>query len=452
MNAAWQRRERQKKHRIKAEKKFADAVEEYTIVNQILSSNEATEAKLKGTTESGLLRDVTIGSILQQKLTVAQLKDFIHCRKFEGRTFKESKLLGGSNSLKKTLRRNQTAEEIESQCSEEQPCLVWLAWKLRSNELVLKRRDEPALDLSIPQPVILFDSANDDDAAVTKMPSDYLCNTNWTAAFGTTVKGVTAGVIDDGMKTNADRLVSVLQQRLNFHISERVDQSSYNHAALKFVADNLPAVAAQACLAGHVMNDVETSDFHERLLVLPSGNAFRLFDDEIGKLEGSYLVYHATKDKWIRSGFACGAGSEACLGERRKKHEHNSKSISEMRGSRFYRYYASKSATTTLVTRKGYFEDLNFYSALAFDPKDVDPICAVDEDDSLFVWSKDFIDFLKDKARKHDTSLERMQLSAVAYLWEICYDLMLAHSENISDSPGFEFFGLRMKARGSGSA
>lgn len=105
---------------------------------------------------------------------------------------------------------------------------------------MLKRRDEPTIDLSIPQPVILFDNANDDDAAAMKMPSDYLCNTNWTAAFGSTVKGVTTGVIDEGMKTNADRLVSVLQQRLNFHISERVDKSSYHHAALKFVADNLP--------------------------------------------------------------------------------------------------------------------------------------------------------------------------------------------------------------------
>lgn len=124
MNADWQRRERQKKHRIKAEKKFADAVEEYNIVDQILSSNQATETKLKGTTESGLLEDVTIASILELKLTVPELRDFIHCRKFAGRTFRESKLLGGSKSLKKTLRRNQTAEEIEAQCSEEQPCLV----------------------------------------------------------------------------------------------------------------------------------------------------------------------------------------------------------------------------------------------------------------------------------------------------------------------------------------
>ena len=195
------------------------------------------------------------------------------------------------------------------------------------------------------------------------------------------------------------------------------------------------------------MNDVETSEINERLVVLPSGNAFSPFDDEEHVLEGCYLIYHAAKDMWIRSGFACGAGSEACLGGRKKKHQSNSKSINEMRNSRFYRYYASSSATTTLVKRKGYFEDLVFFCAMAFDPKNIKAICAVDHEDSLFVWRSDFIEYLTEKARKRETTVERMQLSAVAYLWEICYDLMLAHSENISDSPGFEGLGLRMKKR-----
>ncbi len=129
------------------------------------------------------------------------------------------------------------------------------------------------------------------------------------------------------------------------------------------------------------------------------------------------------------------------------KRNTKAKSIDEMRNSRFYRYYVSSSATTTLVKRKRYFEDLVFFCAMAFDPKNVKAICAVDNEDSLFVWRSDFIEYLTEKARKRETTLERMQLSAVAYLLEICYDLMLAHSENISDSPGFESLGLRMKKR-----
>ena len=118
-----------------------------------------------------------------------------------------------------------------------------------------------------------------------------------------------------------------------------------------------------------------------------------------------------------------------------------------MRNSRFYRCYPSKSASSTIGKRKGSFEDLVFYSAMACDDKNTGQICAVEEEDCLFFWSKDFVEFLAKKAQTRETTLERVQLSAVAYLWEICYDVMLSHSENISDSPGFEGFGLRMRKR-----
>jgi hypothetical protein len=47
------------------------------------------------------------------------------------------------------------------------------------------------------------------------------------------------------------------------------------------------------------------------------------------------------------------------------------------------------------------------------------------------------------------STLERMQLSAVGYLWEMCYDLMLARNDNISESPVFEGLGLRGKSNDS---
>jgi len=40
--------------------------------------------------------------------------------------------------------------------------------------------------------------------------------------------------------------------------------------------------------------------------------------------------------------------------------------------------------------------------------------------------------------------LRKLQLDAVAYLWELVYDLLLAKSENMSTSPGFESLGLRV--------
>ena len=40
--------------------------------------------------------------------------------------------------------------------------------------------------------------------------------------------------------------------------------------------------------------------------------------------------------------------------------------------------------------------------------------------------------------------VRKYQLDAVAYLWELCYDLLLDKSHNVSVSPGFESLGLRV--------
>ena len=82
------------------------------------------------------------------------------------------------------------------------------------------------------------------------------------------------------------------------------------------------------------------------------------------------------------------------------------------------------------------------YCAMVFDKKqDVTSLCSNDGDASLFVWSKQTIAELNNKK---DGNMQRMQLNAVAYLWELCYDLLLATGENVSASPGFEAFGLRV--------
>jgi len=68
------------------------------------------------------------------------------------------------------------------------------------------------------------------------------------------------------------------------------------------------------------------------------------------------------------------------------------------------------------------------------------PSFASGSDDSLFVWSEQNIAELS----KKDGDMKRKQLNVIAYLWEFCYDLLLATDENVSVSPGFEAFGLRV--------
>ena len=51
---------------------------------------------------------------------------------------------------------------------------------------------------------------------------------------------------------------------------------------------------------------------------------------------------------------------------------------------------------------------------------------------------------MKEELTKKDGDMKRKQLNAISYIWELCYDLLLATGENVSVSPGFEAFGLRV--------
>ena len=62
---------------------------------------------------------------------------------------------------------------------------------------------------------------------------------------------------------------------------------------------------------------------------------------------------------------------------------------------------------------------------------------------SLLVWTSKTINALKGC----DRELKKLQLDGVAYLWELCYDLLLKGADNISASPGFESLGLRISRK-----
>ena len=81
------------------------------------------------------------------------------------------------------------------------------------------------------------------------------------------------------------------------------------------------------------------------------------------------------------------------------------------------------------------------YCGMAFDANGIiAPLCSDNEEDSIFVWSSESIDELT----KREGKMQTLQLNAVSYLWELCYDPLLANSENVSASPGFESLGLRV--------
>ena len=111
-----------------------------------------------------------------------------------------------------------------------------------------------------------------------------------------------------------------------------------------------------------------------------------------------------------------------------------------MRVHPFYQRYPVE-GVQNLGARKGYFHDLDMYCAMGFDKKvDVDTLCEDNREASLFVWNNETMEELK----RRGGSLKKLQLDAIAYLWEMFYDLALAdETDNVSVSPGFESFGLR---------
>eukprot|EP00985_Skeletonema_marinoi_P012819 scaffold6265_cov120-Skeletonema_marinoi.AAC.11 len=392
------------------------------------------------------LADVTVSDLLQLKKPHSErLKAFIHARKFNCREFKQSQLTGTNGKLNLMMHKNQSAESIEADCSEEAPCLFWYAWKLRSNEIVLSARDVPVLDIPMVLPQFTVTSAR---PTMKKLPSEYLSDPVWLDALSSAVKGAAMISVSEELRMKADYLCSSLEGRLSCHISgDRVDRSKQNHWTLRlFTRENLPAMAAAICIFGHIVDDdITTYGMDDCLLRMPMSQSegFFLIDGNnyVGTLQGCYLYFDWTKFRWIRSGKTSGDGIKACFRGRGDTHKKNAKSVVEMEAHPFYRFYPAK-GVETIGVRKGHFDDLSMYCGMAFDPSESDGvsnICSDGEIGSLFVWSKEVMRELN----KKEGELRKVQLDAIS----ICGSFAMIYCwprVQCSASPGFESLGLRV--------
>ena len=169
INAKAQQAMRKKKRLDELAIKHRKSVAAHNAIGDILRRNKAVEDELSGKTESGSFADATVADFLSLK-PAQKLEDFIHVRKFNGKTFQKSQLAGSDGKLNKTCYKDQTAESIETDCSEENACLVWHAWNLRSSALVLKEKPMPVLSTSLPTPEFSVVYAGPEK---TKLPSEY---------------------------------------------------------------------------------------------------------------------------------------------------------------------------------------------------------------------------------------------------------------------------------------
>jgi len=136
-------------------------------------------------------------------------------------------------------------------------------------------------------------------------------------------------------------------------------------------------------------------------------------------------LHHDKKKRiWIGSSIPAGEGEHAYFEGRSKKHIDNSKSLDGMVKYKFCRRYP-------VAGLKNLEKQMGILSSL----------------ESIVEWH------LIRRKWQHSALLmttivhgnfQKLQFDAVAYLYEICYDIMLIATEhNVSESLGFEGLGLR---------
>ena len=122
------------------------------------------------------------------------------------------------------------------------------------------------------------------------------------------------------------------------------------------------------------------------------------------------------------------------------KHKKKDASMEEMIVHLFYCKYPNR-GVKNVGAPEGYFDNHWMYCGMASDANGIiAPLCSDNEEDSILVWSSESMDELN----KCDGKMQTLQLNAISYLWELCYNLLLANGENVLAIPGFESLGLRV--------
>ena len=151
------------------------------------------------------------------------------------------------------------------------------------------------------------------------------------------------------------------------------------------------------------------------------------------------LSFFPCDHAWIRSGKVDGCSFEA----RFKEHKKGScLTTSESLESNFYTKYPSSSVGEENKRRNdGEFEQLKLYCGLGFDPSHEyhKALYLTSAEHAVFDWSNIAIKkIMQVNFSSGSKGLFAKQLTMVAYLCELAYDLSLSKEYNVSESPGFE--------------
>ena len=114
--------------------------------------------------------------------------------------------------------------------------------------------------------------------------------------------------------------------------------------------------------------------------------------------------------------------------------------------SLFYASYPSKNASLSSNIRRGYHEDLDVYVVIGYDQADASAcaaLCSPASTTGIFQWPTSSLECIGKATVRGATTLKLKQLHAVGFMLELGFELMLSPDDDVSESPGFESFGLR---------
>ena len=223
----------------------------------------------------------------------------------------------------------------------------------------------------------------------------------------------------------------------------KVEPRQQEYLILRWAEKNIVVVSVYMTLVDHVKRNLDRINSRQCILKR-ANNSFLMCTNKEALLQGAYLYFDANLEEWIRSGKQTG---EKGMGGRNTEHVKRAESDTNPDDSRFYNWWPSIKSERAVdnPVRQGYFEDLVQYVAAGFNPtEDVLDVCCKDyvKESGIFFYSaeeKRKISGINFRGRTDKGKF----MEAIAYLFELGYDLALSREFNVSRSPGFEGFGLR---------
>ena len=439
----FQRKLRTQKEVEAREKVHRDIIDELKMKHEIHQANDTCEDKLFKVSQltAGNFEDIPMSSFAHRNVTIPLLTAFVYCRLYTvGKPPR-----GRNNKIPSTKGKLENAAAGDDN-------LIRAAFECRGRPKVLSRPeicdDGNPITTSTVAPTTNINAAATTKASSTPplltkdKPSTYLEREGYIMLAVANIKGVfniDKETVNAEMKIRADKIGTLLKGRLEMHITNKIkDQTKHNHYSLNFTRNNLNRVVAVMCFVNHMTHDPDRAGRNTCLLKHPSNGSFIQVNDP--KIEGSYLHYYSVDCEWVRSGKAVGSDVSVphCgLKKRNIEHEKMARKSRTVDGRGFYTMFPTRDNPNGLQ-RVGFFDDMVQYVGLGFErEKNIEGLVSNENDMGLFDWTG-VLDKLEATNIRGCETLKEKQLVLVGYLFELCYDLCLSGTSNVSNNPGFE--------------